>query len=296
MQASCSANSPPRFLWVIQSFRGSGVRERESFSSPWEPGSTCFPQGCPILLHRLGAGWNKHLPFPDTESAHSWGHRQLTLYRKAQARPNAGGPDKAEMPPSQLGAGAAIPGGLQRLLWSEKEQSAERNAREGGAAVRCWLSRQVTGGAFQLPRSYSCLTSRQLLNCWLGDWRYPALLPAAVPLVPPACLAPRRRAAAAYTTWLFLCPGYCSENPLASLLRASPVARHLKRAELLWHERPQRARSPPLHPPRSCHTYMAAMHPDPVAVILAVAFHGIVGEIAFGHFIPGVDDHLGSRR
>lgn len=33
-------------------------------------------------------------------------------------------------------------------MWSEKEQSAERNAREGGAAVWSWLSRQVTGGAF----------------------------------------------------------------------------------------------------------------------------------------------------
>lgn len=34
-------------------------------------------------------------------------------------------------PPSQLDAGAAVLGCLQRLLWSEKEQSAEKNAGEG---------------------------------------------------------------------------------------------------------------------------------------------------------------------
>lgn len=34
------------------------------------------------------------------------------------------------------------------------------------------------------------------------------------------------------------------------------------------------------------------MEPDPVAVVLAVAFHGVVGEVALGHLVVGINDHL----
>lgn len=37
---------------------------------------------------------------------------------------------------------------------------------------------------------------------------------------------------------------------------------------------------------------MAVVQPDPVAVVLAVAFHGVVAEVALRHLVVGVDDDL----
>lgn len=42
-------------------------------------------------------------------------------------------------------------------------------------------------------------------------------------------------------------------------------------------------------------TVVAVVQPDAVAVVLAVAFHGVVAEVALGHLVVGVDDHLRGR-
>lgn len=39
-------------------------------------------------------------------------------------------------------------------------------------------------------------------------------------------------------------------------------------------------------------TDVAAVHPDPVPVVLAVALHGVVGEVALCHLEVGVNDDL----
>lgn len=37
---------------------------------------------------------------------------------------------------------------------------------------------------------------------------------------------------------------------------------------------------------------MAVMEPDSMSVILAVAFHGVVGEVALGHLLIWIDHNL----
>lgn len=39
-------------------------------------------------------------------------------------------------------------------------------------------------------------------------------------------------------------------------------------------------------------TGVAVMEPDPMSVVLAVALHGIVGEVALSHFVIGIDYNL----
>jgi hypothetical protein len=39
-------------------------------------------------------------------------------------------------------------------------------------------------------------------------------------------------------------------------------------------------------------THMAVVKPDPVAVVLAVAFHGVVGEVTLRHFKVWIDHNL----
>ena len=41
---------------------------------------------------------------------------------------------------------------------------------------------------------------------------------------------------------------------------------------------------------------MAVVEPDSLAVVFAVAFHGVVGEVALGHFLIRVDHNLSRRR
>lgn len=43
---------------------------------------------------------------------------------------------------------------------------------------------------------------------------------------------------------------------------------------------------------RSLLTVVAVVQPDSVAVVLAVAFHGVVAEVALGHLVVGIDDDL----
>lgn len=48
---------------------------------------------------------------------------------------------------------------------------------------------------------------------------------------------------------------------------------------------------------RSLLTVVAVVQPDSVAVVLAVAFHGVVAEVALRHLVVGIDDDLqGGRR
>lgn len=42
-------------------------------------------------------------------------------------------------------------------------------------------------------------------------------------------------------------------------------------------------------------TDVAVVQPDPTAVIFTVAFHGVVGEVALGHFVIWIDDNLKGR-
>lgn len=42
----------------------------------------------------------------------------------------------------------------------------------------------------------------------------------------------------------------------------------------------------------SLRTVVAVMQPDSMAVILAVASHGVVGEVALCHLIVGIDHNL----
>lgn len=37
---------------------------------------------------------------------------------------------------------------------------------------------------------------------------------------------------------------------------------------------------------------MAVVEPDSMSIIFAVAFHGVVGEVALGHFEIGIDHNL----
>lgn len=39
-------------------------------------------------------------------------------------------------------------------------------------------------------------------------------------------------------------------------------------------------------------TGVAVMEPDPMSVVLAVALHGVVGEVALSHFVIGIDHNL----
>lgn len=39
-------------------------------------------------------------------------------------------------------------------------------------------------------------------------------------------------------------------------------------------------------------THMAVVKPDPVAVVFAVAFHGVIGEVTLCHFKVGIDHNL----
>lgn len=41
-----------------------------------------------------------------------------------------------------------------------------------------------------------------------------------------------------------------------------------------------------------CVAYMTVVYPDSVPVVFAVTFHGIVGEVALGHFKIGINDNL----
>lgn len=42
-------------------------------------------------------------------------------------------------------------------------------------------------------------------------------------------------------------------------------------------------------------TSVAVVQPDTMSVVLAVALHGVVAEVALGHFHVGVDHHLSRR-
>lgn len=110
-----------------------------------------------------------------------------------------------------------------------------------------------------------------------------------------------------YEIWLLSCPGYCSKRLLASSLSASPAGggrscqlprqpHSLPTASSLpwglpaWSPLPSCALAPPCC--MRAVTDVAAVHPDAVPVVLAVAFHGIVGEVTLCHFKAGVDHDL----
>lgn len=108
-----------------------------------------------------------------------------------------------------------------------------------------------------------------------------------------------------YEIWLLSCPGYRSKRRLASSLSASPAGERGRAvsSSAAYHQ-PQHA-SDPTPAPASCPstpspaalrpgavTDVAAVHPDAVPVVLAVAFHGVVGEVALCHLEVGVDHDL----
>lgn len=46
----------------------------------------------------------------------------------------------------------------------------------------------------------------------------------------------------------------------------------------------------------SLRTVVAVMQPDSMAVVLAVAFHGVVGKVALRHLVVGIDHNLRGRK